>query len=231
MKKTLLRDRKVDSDMESEDDSTSMNSSEQSSDSAVSSEDEKKKATKKVKANKNKKRKSTKPTQAIAGLEQFVSLLAGQMKPNTTAPAVDGLPEPLTPSGSIPPPPALNANDIAAQVVALLKQQEEQPDGKKKAPGKVGSKVAFKRIDQVYDRKTHNYKLKETVQSDEKTDQWDQVCPCCAHQPWANTSSMSSTFDGNSMPAADTFLPLSTSSRSTCENAWKRSWETSKEST
>lgn len=173
---TRLRDRKVESDPELEDGSTSLDSSEQSSDSAASSEDEKKKKkAKKAKASKSKK-KGTKSNNGSAGIEQLVNLLAGKMKQNTALPLLDNVLEPPPPSGSIPPPPALNASDIAAQVVALLKQEEEPSDGKK-APGKVGSKVAFKRVDQVYDRKIHNYKLKETVQSDPKTDQWDQVSP------------------------------------------------------
>ncbi|KAK5936536.1 hypothetical protein PMZ80_011223 [Knufia obscura] len=173
MKKSLLKGRKVESDPEPEDETTSHDSSEHSSDSAASSEDEKKKKTSKTKANKNKKRKSTKATNGNVSVEQLLTLLTG-MKQNNVAPAADSLIEPPVSSGSIPPPPGLDAADIAAQVVALLKQEEEQSDGKKQAPGKIGTKVAFKRVDQVYDRKIHNYKLKETVQSDPKTDQWDQ---------------------------------------------------------
>lgn len=173
----LLKDRKAESDQEPDDDSTSLDSSEQSSDSTESSGDEKKKA-KKAKANKNKKKKGTRSVNGSAGVEQLVNILAGKIKQNNAAQAVDTVLEPLPPLGSAPPPPppALNAADIAAQVVAQLRQEEDQSDAKKKAPGKLGSKVAFKRIDQVYDRKIHNYKLKETVQSDPKTDQWDQVC-------------------------------------------------------
>jgi len=174
-KSTLLKDRKVESEAEPEDDSSSVDSSDQSSDSAASSEDDKKKA-KKVKASKNKKRKASRATSGTSGLEQLVTILAGKAKQNLPPPPVDSLLDPLPPAVSAPPPPTLSASDIAAQVVALLKQEEEQSDGKKKAPGKVGTKVAFKRVDQVYDRKIHNFKLKETVQSDPKTDQWDQVC-------------------------------------------------------
>jgi len=170
-----IRDQ-IESDPPPEDDSTSRDSSEQSSDSAASSEDEKKKKrAKKTKASKTK-GKGAKSNNGSAGIEQLLNLLAGKVKQNPTPPTGDSILESLPPSASAPPPPALNASDIAAQVVALLKQEENPPDGKK-APGKVGSKVAFKRVDHVYDRKTHNYKLKETIQSDPKTDHWDQVSP------------------------------------------------------
>lgn len=176
------RARRLELEQEAEDSASSTHSSDDSSDSAASSEDEKKKSKKdKDKAkgsSSSKKRRSGRRAGNDAnkeGLDQLAALLGAAMKPKTSAPN-DGIisdPLALPPIDSLPPP-GLNASDIAQQVVQLMKQEETA--SRKSKPGKVGSKVAFKRVDQVYDRKIHNYKLKETVHEDPKRDEWDQVC-------------------------------------------------------
>lgn len=171
MRKSTLSHRKVESEAE-EELSSSADSSEHSSDSAASSDSEKKKS-RKTKAARRK--KSSKKTNDNAA-EQLATILAA-LKPRSAAvDNVQVVTDPLAlPGSSTLPVPALSAADIAQQVVQLLKQQDDQVDKKEKAPGKTGSKVAFKRVDQVYDRKIHNYKLKETVHNDPQRDEWDQV--------------------------------------------------------
>lgn len=167
MKTSTKKIRKVES--EDEDESSSVESTSNPSDSEASSSEDKKKKSKKQKAVKKKAGKKAQD----GDLAQMLALLGGLQKAGKTPPPppndniLDGLP---------PPPVSLNptAAEIAQQVVQLMKEQEEQPDKKQKA-GKTGSKVAFKRVDQVYDRKIHNYKLKETVHEDPKADVWDQV--------------------------------------------------------
>lgn len=163
------------SEQEPEDSVSSSNSSDDSSDSAASSMDEKKKKSKKdkTKADKRKRGRRSGNDRSKDGLDQLAALL-GAMKPKNTASNDTLLSDPLAlPAGDPLAAPALNASDIAQQVVQLMKQEENA--GRKSKPGKVGSKVAFKRVDQVYDRKIHNYKLKETVHDDPKRDEWDQV--------------------------------------------------------
>lgn len=78
----------------------------------------------------------------------------------------------ITSNGSVPRPAPVDVVEVAQQVVQILQKQARK---KEKPTAKSGSKVAFKRVDQVYDRRIHNYKLRETVQGDEKLDIWDQV--------------------------------------------------------
>lgn len=163
-----------------------------SSDSASSSDEEEEKKKKKKKkekkskdAEKDKKKKSTaKPVGADGAMDlgKFATLLAALSKPVSTSTATSSaLPDSiLSDPLSLPPAPATkssasaSATEIAQQVVQLLKQDELIRQNQA-TPAKIGSKVAFKRVDQVYDRKIHNYKLKETVQADTQHDKWDQV--------------------------------------------------------
>lgn len=174
MRKSLLGQRKPESEAE-EELSSSADSSDHSSDSAASSDSEKKKS-KKAKAGKRK--RSSKKTNESAAEQLATILAAAALKPRSApVDSVQVVSDPLAlPGSSTVPAPALSATDIAQQVVQLLKQQDDQVDKKGKAPGKTGSKAAFKRVDQVYDRKIHNYKLKETVHDDPQRDEWDQVC-------------------------------------------------------
>lgn len=55
----------------------------------------------------------------------------------------------------------------------LRKAKGKQKKKGKAAKGKRASKVAFKRVDQLWDQSIHNYKLTETVE-DEGADEWDQ---------------------------------------------------------
>lgn len=170
------------SDTSSSDENTEDRSSE--SDSSSGDEKKKKKLKKAKKDKKDKKKRAGARAVDIDGtmdLSRLATLLATISKPAPTSAVTSSAPldtmlsDPL----SIPPPPSLSstsasATEIAQQVVQLLKQ-EEQSDQKKTTTAKIGSKVAFKRVDQVYDRKIHNYKLKETVQGDTEHDKWDQV--------------------------------------------------------
>lgn len=159
--------------------------SDDDSSSSSSSDDEKKKKSKKAKKSK-KKKSNTKNAEAngamdISKLATLLSTLSkpGLTPPSTTSASAEPLPTDtllLPPVTSTTSPVSASASEIAQQVVHLLKQ-EEQAGQDQKAPGKIGTKVAFKRVDQVYDRKIHNYKLKETVQGDTQHDKWDQVIP------------------------------------------------------
>lgn len=172
MRKSMSGQRKLESEAE-EDLSSSVDSSDHSSDSAASSESEKKKS-RKTKAARRK--RSSKKTNDI-GADQLATILAALKPKSAPVDSVQIVNDPLSvPISSTLPASALNAADIAQQVVQLLKQQGDQVEKKGKAPGKTGSKVAYKRVDQVYDRKIHNYKLKETVHADPQRDEWDQVC-------------------------------------------------------
>lgn len=174
------RARRLELQHEAEESVSSSNSSDESSDSAASSDNDEKKKTKKDndKAKTTRKRragrKATNDT-GKEGLDQLAALLGAAIKPKTSASQDVTVSDPLALPPMDPlPASGLSASDIAHQVVQLMKQEEHA--SKKSRPGKVGSKVAFKRVDQVYDRKIHNYKLKETVHEDPKRDEWDQVC-------------------------------------------------------
>lgn len=154
--------------------------SDESSSTESTSEEEDKKKRKSKKEKQKEKGKSVSSSRRrkgrgnVVGADDLANLFA-QLKPTaaTSNDPLDILPPP-------PPPPgqSVNATDIAQQVVELLKQQEQAAERRK--PGKSGSKIAFKRLDHVYDRKIHNFKLKETVKSDPKREEYDQVStsPC-----------------------------------------------------
>lgn len=161
-----------------------------SSDSSSSSDDEKKKNKKssKAKKDKDKKKKSvakSADTDGAMDLTKFAALLSAMSKPastSTSTAAPTAPPDPILSDtlSILPPMPSTTAStsasaaEIAQQVVLLLKQDVLARQNQA-TPAKTGSKVAFKRVDQVYDRKIHNYKLKETVQGDTHHDKWDQV--------------------------------------------------------
>lgn len=50
---------------------------------------------------------------------------------------------------------------------------QDEPRKSKKDKIKIGTKVEFKRVDQLWDNTIHDYKLSETVEKEE-TDEWDQ---------------------------------------------------------
>lgn len=184
LKNRVARDLDGDTEPEAQRATSSSSDDESSWHSASSSESEKKRAKKGKKD--RKKRKGTKSTgvEGAMDLTKLTTLLATMSKPATalaphTTPSIDTLTsDPLLPPPPVPAPnlssASPTAHEIAQQVVHLLKQ-EEQDMQNQKAPAKIGTKVAFKRVDQVYDRKIHNYKLRETVQGDTQHDKWDQV--------------------------------------------------------
>lgn len=169
---------KAQSDSENESSSSDEMSSTEST-SSISSDDEKKKKSKKAKekASKQKKRGSKKADDPLQLLTALLS--AGSRSPKPVVSNPDGLLDTLPPP---PPPPgagvAPNEETIAQRVFELMKAEQDAGNKKDKAPGKVGSKVAFKRVDQVYDRKIGNYKLKETAHDDAKRNEFDQVRSC-----------------------------------------------------
>lgn len=162
------------------DDSDDDSSSSSSSDGGANKKT-KRKAKKQKKKKANTKRAG--PDGAV-DLSTLATLLASMSKPSSSSAASTNPPSDLVvsdplllaPANSITSPASPSAAEIAQQVVQLLKQHEQAGEDQK-STGKIGSKVAFKRVDQVYDRKIHNYKLKETVQGDTQTDKWDQVIP------------------------------------------------------
>lgn len=165
---------KAPSESENESSSSEDMSSTEST-SSLSSEDEKsKKKSRKAKEKTSTKKKSPKKGSNDQRVQQLATLLAGLgSKPASSNP--DGLldlPLPPPPPGAVPAP---NEEAIAQRVFELMKADQDAGNKKDKPPGKVGSKVAFKRVDQVYDRKIGNYKLKETVHDDPKRSEWDQV--------------------------------------------------------
>ena len=177
LRRTMLSSRVNEQDLEPavSDSEPEVDSADSSSTESTSEEEEKKK--KKSKKEKQKeKAKSVSASRRRKGRDNvlaaddlanlFASLKPAAITPNNDT--LDLLPPP-------PPPPgvAANATDIAQQVVQLLHQQEKAAERRK--PGKSGSKLAFKRLDHVYDRKIHNFKLKETVKSDPKREEYDQV--------------------------------------------------------
>ncbi|ETN37790.1 uncharacterized protein HMPREF1541_07413 [Cyphellophora europaea CBS 101466] len=65
----------------------------------------------------------------------------------------------------------LTRRDLDLEGARKLKEKQKRKS--KPAKKKRASKVAFKRVDQLWDQSIHNYKLTETVE-DEDTDEWDQ---------------------------------------------------------
>lgn len=178
LRRTMLSSRVNEEDLEPavSDSELEGDSADSSSTESTSEEEEKKKKKKSKKEKQKEKAKSVSASRHRKGRDNvlaaddlanlFASLKPAAITPNNDT--LDLLPPP-------PPPPgvAVNATDIAQQVVQLLHQQEKTAERRK--PGKSGSKLAFKRLDHVYDRKIHNFKLKETVKSDPKREEYDQV--------------------------------------------------------
>lgn len=235
----LVAEREVLSEPDQEDESSAASDNagsdkdEDSTNSSSSSDNERKKRGKKAKKQKKKKKSSKNAAGNAVNLDTLTALLASLSRPSTSTPAPAAAPaaDPLAiDTLLLPPPPATSgtvsasASEIAQQVVQLLKQNE-QVDDNGRAVGKIGSKIAFKRVDQVYDRKIHNYKLKETVQADTQTDKWDQVCISLPE-----VYSLLTVYSTCSMFAAPSILPLvispprSISSQSSCETVSRRSW-------
>lgn len=130
--------------------------------------------------------------------------------PPPPAPTVPGTTT-VTSSGSGLRPASVDVVEVAQQVVQILQKQVRK---KEKPTAKSGSKIAFKRVDQVYDRRIHNYKLRETVQGDEKLDIWDQVdFMICIWCWWLTVCSTSSTFVDSSILLRDTWPRMLISSR------------------
>lgn len=179
MKRSSQRDRKLDWEEEESVTSSDELSSTESA-SVTSSNDEKGKKKNKKSKEKATRKRVTKKSSNEPNVQQLATLLASLGgKPTATSVdnnlVLDPPPPPLVSStiaGAAP-----NEEAIAQRVFQLLKEQNDQAGKKSKTtPGKIGSKVAFKRVDQVYDRKIGNYKLKETVHEDPKRSEWDQVC-------------------------------------------------------
>ncbi|KAK5074787.1 hypothetical protein LTR64_000992 [Lithohypha guttulata] len=177
MKRSSQRDRKLDWEEEESVTSSDELSSTESA-SVTSSNDEKGKKKNKKSKEKATRKRVTKKSSNEPNVQQLATLLASLGgKPTATSVdnnlVLDPPPPPLV-SGTIAGA-APNEEAIAQRVFQLLKEQNDQAGKKSKTtPGKIGSKVAFKRVDQVYDRKIGNYKLKETVHEDPKRSEWDQ---------------------------------------------------------
>lgn len=153
-----------------------------SSESSLSSSDKGKgRKVKKGKTEESKKMTQQGHDQSVLELKAVQEILAGlstKSKSIDQANLVDDFvlaPVPAAPAdsrGSSTKRTTVDVADIAQQVFQILQKQMRK---KETPPAKSGSKIAFKRVDQVYDCKTHNYKLKETVQEDEELEIWDQV--------------------------------------------------------
>lgn len=161
--------------------SSSSSDSDTDSESSTESPDEGKKDRKDRKKQRGKGNKTRSDGKQVLDLTALATVLAAASsapsKSKTPAPPVLDITEDTQPPPIPVPAPAqpADANAIAQSVVQLLQQATDKGKAKKeKTKSKTGTKVAFKRVDQVYDRKIHNFKLKETVQDDAEQDQWDQ---------------------------------------------------------
>lgn len=168
------------------------NSDDEDSDTSSSTSDnekkkKKRKKHKKVVVEKKQKRKTARAydtdTQESYAMKDLLAqvlaaaprLTTSSANRGTSSDPVTSEPRPLPSTNSTASTMSPSAMEIAQNVVQLLRQEQRAVEDEK-GPSRPGSKIAFRRVDQVYDRKIHNYKLKETVQVDAQQDsEWDQV--------------------------------------------------------